>query len=251
MIQKNSSTEVVKGEGVKLYTGLTNVLIKAINPTKDELIAMGYKTELEPVYTSKNDQGKNKIRLDFYVENTIDKFRSKLTFWLEDTNIVGSKSNKTQYIDKKGKTSWAFSVAELPDFVDKESARPSFSGEETLIDFISYWANTKTGDEVRLDTMQQIIAGNVKELKSLVKDLSTNGVKVLVGVKDNKYQEIYTKCFATPYQGNLNYWTKSLNDEYKQFNADYQGSFDWKEYKGTLVAPDTALAPSVTDDLPF
>jgi len=253
---KNGATDKVVGDGKKLYTGLTNVLVKAVNPTMDELIAMGYNPQQEPVYMSTNNNGKEKVRLDFYVENTETKFKSKITFWLENEVRMNKDGDKTQYRDKFGKTGWGATVNNLPDFVDKDSARPMFIGEDDFMSFIAAWINSAEGDEIVLDSIDTIVSkGNMKELQQMVRDAVSYGVRVLVGVtKDGKYQVIYTKHFGRPYQKTTTYFTKALNGQYSQFKADY--TLDWQEYTPSLITADTETAKSPVaaggeDDLPF
>jgi hypothetical protein len=251
-VAKNEGSKKVVGDGKKLYTGLVNVLVVAINPTLAELESMGVKyITSEPEYTTTNDIGKSKTRIDIWVKNPELGVNTKFSFWVEDEISVGTTSGKAQFINKIGQTSYAFSVEETQDFFDKDGARPALKGEADLVEFIRQWANVEAAGEVSLDTIKQIAAGDVKELKDLVKDLATNGVKILLGVKDGKYQTVYTKMFGRPYQKSTNMWTKKLNDSFGQFKADYQNSLDFKEYEGALATPDVEKAATQKEDAPF
>lgn len=250
---KNGATDAVVGDGKKLYTGLTNVLVKAVNPSMEELVAMGYNPQQEPSYLSKNDKGNDKLRLDFYVENTETKFKSKISFWLENESRLSQKG-MTQYIDDFNKAGWGDSDKNgLPSFVDAATAREAFVGEEDLMNFIYNWFNCGEGDVCKLETINAIVTKqDIKELRQMIKDAATHGVRVLVGVtKDNKYQTIYTKHFGRPYQKSTTYFTKALEGKYGEFKANY--SLDWKEYTPGIITPDTEAAkvPAVADDLPF
>lgn len=60
-VQGNDSTVEVLG-GYSLYTGLANLKVLAINPTKEELEAVEFKPKEEPIYTDivfkqKNEAG--------------------------------------------------------------------------------------------------------------------------------------------------------------------------------------------------
>lgn len=251
---KNGATDAVVGDGKKLYTGLTNVLVKAVNPSMEELVAMGYNPQQEPVYMGTNANNKEKLRLDFYVENTETRFKSKLSFWLENEIRTNKDGDKTQFRDKYGKTGWGATVNNLPDFVDKDSARPMYIGEDDFMSFIAAWTNSADGDEIVLDSIDLIVSkGNIKELQQMVRDAVDYGVRVLVGVtKDGKYQVIYTKHFGRPYQKTTTYFTKALNGQYSQFKADY--TLDWQEYTPTLIISDTEERTTVaagTNNLPF
>ena len=50
-IKSNSSTEEVVGSGMKLYSGLTNVNVIAVNPTMAELHALNINVKQEPNYS--------------------------------------------------------------------------------------------------------------------------------------------------------------------------------------------------------
>jgi len=53
----------------KLYTGLCNMGIEAINPTAAELTAMGKKGDVEPTYVDTSKDGVPRIRIDFHQKN--------------------------------------------------------------------------------------------------------------------------------------------------------------------------------------
>jgi hypothetical protein len=61
----NKSDEKVFRE-IKLYTGLHNMKVVAINPTKAQLEEMGYKPQNDPVYLTVEEEVK-KLRLDFHL----------------------------------------------------------------------------------------------------------------------------------------------------------------------------------------
>ena len=63
--------------------------------------------------------------------------------------------------------------------------------------------------------------GNINELKALVHTLSSNEVRVLIGVKDDKYQQVYTKYFGRVKPQRDDLFIKALNDDYGSFNADF------------------------------
>ena len=66
-------------------------------------------------------------------------------------------------------------------------------------------------------------------------------VRVLVGVKDDKYQSIYTKYFGRIKPQRDDMFIKMLKDDYGSFNADFNADLNWGEHSPTadgLVAPD-------------
>ena len=119
--------------------------------------------------------------------------------------------------------------------------RKAYTGEETLINFVKAWANVATGDNVSFDTISSIVTGDITEVNSLVKALKGNQVRVLIGVKDDKYQQVYTKYFGRVKPQRDDLFVKALNDDYGSFNADFNADLVWGTHvaTATLVAPDT------------
>ena len=68
-----------------------------------------------------------------------------------------------------------------------------------------------------------------------------NQVRLLVGVKDGKYQQVYTKIFGRIKPQRDDLFVKSLNDEYGSFNAEFATDLQWGEFKPELavVTPDS------------
>ena len=88
--------------------------------------------------------------------------------------------------------------------------------------------------------MKNIANGDVKEVKSLVSVLKDNQVRLLVGVKDDKYQTIYNKQFGRIKPQRDDMFVKMLKDDYGTFNADFNADLKWGEHVPTadLVTPD-------------
>tara|TARA_R110000787_G_scaffold110734_1_gene219414 strand:- start:1210 stop:1998 length:789 start_codon:yes stop_codon:yes gene_type:complete len=234
-IQSNASTEEVTGTGMKTFSGLTNVNVIAINPTMVELHALDINVKQEPNYAvSFSDQSYNKVV--FWLKNSDASFRLEI---LMNSTIRTSKSGKFQWINSIGQTTWS-EDAPTYDWWKPEGERKAYVGEETLINFVKSWANVAAGDEVKFDTIDEIAAGNLTELKALSKALSTNQARVLVGVKDDKYQQVYTKYFGRVKPQRDDLFVKSLNDDYGSFNADFNADLKWGTHISTagLVSPD-------------
>tara|TARA_R110000824_G_scaffold191466_1_gene373174 strand:- start:1033 stop:1821 length:789 start_codon:yes stop_codon:yes gene_type:complete len=260
-IQSNASTEEVTGTGMKTFSGLTNVNIIAVNPTMAELHAIDINVKQEPNYTvSFSDQTYNKIV--FWLKNEDASFKLEI---LMNNTIRTSQSGKFQWINSIGQTTWS-EEAPSYDWWKPEGERKSYVGEETLINFVKAWANVAAGDEVRFDTIDAISTGNLAEIKTLVTALNINQVRVLVGVKDGKYQQVYTKFFGRVKPQRDDLFIKSLNDEYGSFNADFNADLIWGTHVSTasLVSPDTIKeeedwtmpdtpqnGKKQTEDLPF
>ena len=115
------------------------------------------------------------------------------------------------------------------------------------INFVKAWANVANGDDVSFDTISSIVTGDVTEIKALLGALKSNQVRVLIGVKDDKYQQVYTKYFGRVKPQRDDLFVKSLNDDYGAFNADFNADLKWGTHTPTtdLISPD---APAEDDD---
>ncbi len=220
-IKSNNSTEEVL-TGMVNYSGLTNVKVVAVNPSLAELHAMDIMLKQEPVYSVEFTGEKfNKIVL--WLQNADGTF--KLEILMQDKARV-SQTGKNQWMNNVGQATWS---KESPayDWWNKEGEREALVGEETLINFIKAWANVAQGDDVYLDTINDIAGGNVAELRSLIKGLSSNMARVLVGVKDDKYQQVYSKHFGRIKPQRDDFFIKELNSEYGAFNAEFNADLVW------------------------
>ena len=234
-IQSNASTEEVVG-GIKTYSGLTNVTVKAVNPTMEELHAIDINVKTEPNYTVEFS-GESYNKVVFWLANTDGNF--KLEILMQNKPKV-SQNGKNQWMNAIGQSTWS---EEAPSYEwwKKEGERKAFTGEETLINFVKAWANVASGDEVTFDTMPAIANGDLTEIKALVAALTTNEARVLIGVKDDKYQQVYTKYFGRVKPQRDDLFIKALNDDYGSFNADFNADLKWGTHVSTagLVSPDT------------
>ena len=114
------------------------------------------------------------------------------------------------------------------------------TGEETLINFVKQWANVANGDEAYFESIAKIVKGDITEVKALVKLLENNEVRLLVGVKDGKYQTVYTKVFGRVRPQRDDLFVKNLNDDYGAFNAEFDTTLTWGAFTPELavVTPD-------------
>nr|DAR32471.1 MAG TPA: hypothetical protein [Bacteriophage sp.] len=219
--------------GFDLYSGVGAVNVIAVNPNKEELVALGRNVEEEPEYTFKNEDGSELQRVTFYVRtdpeskvnNGID-VTVPISFALGKSIRVGATSGKVQVIDKYGRTAWVtkeqYEAKEIPVYsngpanIDKDY-RAAYVGEEALVDFLIQWLNVpgpasykdgkwimKEADklvdcEVSLN-MTALLAGNVKELKDLIALAHGYAVKAAFGVRTTdegkQYQAVFTRMFA-------------------------------------------------------
>jgi len=234
-IQSNASTEEVVG-GIKTYSGLTNVKVIAVNPTMTELHDLDIKVKSEPNYKVEFS-GEEYNKIVFWLNNTDGNF--KLEILMQNKPKV-SQNGKNQWMNAIGQSTWSEDEPSY-DWWKPEGQRKAYTGEETLINFVKAWANVASGDEVTFDTMPAIANGTLAEIKELVKVLSTNEVRVLIGVSNDKYQKVYTKYFGRVKPQRDDLFIKALNDDYGSFNADFNADLKWGTHVSTagLVTPDT------------
>jgi hypothetical protein len=116
-----------------------------------------------------------------------------------------------------------------------------------LIDFVKAFANVANGDDCYFETAQNIAKGDVKEIKELVKQLPDNKVRVLLGVKDEKYQQVYTKHFGRLKPKRDDLFVKRLAEDYGAFNAEYNSSLQLEVYSPALIEADKDSLPESMD----
>ena len=240
-IKSNDSTQEVIG-GIKTFSGLTNVNVLAVNPTMAELHAMDINVKQEPNYdVAFSDQEFKKIT--FWLANADGNFKLEI---LVNNTQKESKTGKFQWINNIGQVTWSTDAPSY-DWWKSEGQRKAYTGEETRINFVKAWANVANGDDVSFDTISSIVTGDVTEIKALLGALKSNQVRVLIGVKDDKYQQVYTKYFGRVKPQRDALFVKSLNDDYGAFNADFNADLKWGTHTPTtdLISPD---APAEDDD---
>ena len=238
-----------------LYTGVSPMKVVGICPTLEELQGIGFKAfDKEPVYTSKSDEGIDKVRIDVVFKN--DKVMTKAAFFLENKQRESAKTpGLFEIINNFGQNTWATSVEEAVEKVAKKSgkkwfkpegARIALSGEVNLINFIRDWANSNPEDISTIDSYSNLFKGNFKELQDLVKTLKNNTIYTLSTVKEGKYQGIYNGFFVRTQFSLDAAKVKFSNHVADQQKANYPlketYSFAFQEYKGGVIEPDAEVA---------
>ena len=236
--------EEVMGSGIQLYSGITNMNVIAVNPTMAELHAQDIKVKQEPNYYIEMN-GEEYFKICFWVKN--DEVTTRFDIFLQNKEKTSS-TGKFQWLNNVGQSTWSLE-APTYDWWKTEGQRKAYTGEETLITFIKAWANVRQGDEVFFDTIAAIVKGNVAEVKELALALEQNQVRLLIGVKDDTYQAVYTKYFGRVSPQRDDFFVKSLNDEYGTFNADFNVDLQWGTHisTATLITADDAV-PAESDD---
>jgi len=240
-IKSNQSTEEVVGGGIQLYSGLSNFNVIAVNPTLDELHELGIMLKSEPNYYVEFS-GKEYFKLTFWIKNEDLTTRFEI---LMNAEPRVSQSGKHQWLNNAGQSTWS-NDAPTYDWWKTEGTRHAFTGEETLINFAKAWANVANGDDVYFESIGKIVKGDVAEVKALAKVLSGNQIRLLIGVKDGKYQSVYTKVFGRIKPERDDLFVKNLNDEYGTFNAEFDTTLAWGPFSPQL----SLVTPDAEDDSP-
>lgn len=258
----NSSDEKVVKEA-KLYTGLANMRVVAINPNKAVLEQMGYKPQQEPVYTSTDDKGVQKLRMDFYLSGAgLDpdtQIRTKIAFFLENQDRVNQAGTKGEWINNFGRTAWGTPDAPPSTFkwFDSSTARKAKVGEADLTNFLINWLNISPQDEAKLDNFEVLFAGDYSELLSILNANPNNEVRVLLAVREGKYQSVYNRYFDRATNKRTNYWESHIKSQTEAGyppKEDFGNSFTFKEWEEPTVmqdAPPNTDGSQQTEDDPF
>jgi hypothetical protein len=239
-IESNNSEEVVAGGGYQLYTGIAAVSVVAVNPTQAELQEIGINAKEEPKYSVEiNGEEFNKIV--FYLRHDDPNMTVRFDILAKPEHRL-SKSGKAMWINNIGQMTWSEEAPAYEWWKNSDSSRKAYVGEDTLINFTKAWANVANGGKISFDTIDAIMKGDVKELKQLIKGLAANKLRVLVGVKDEKYQTVYNRHFGRLKPANDSLFVKALNEDYGSFNAEYNKDLQFGVYSPTMIVADTAAA---------
>jgi hypothetical protein len=254
-IEKNASTEEVVGAGVRLYTGISAMKVVAVNPTLKELHDLGLMFQKEPVY---------QVQFENNPGST-----TKCVFWLENENTLvpleilitpgiwkSGKNEKIKWLNKTGQDLWSEVLengkpnpSNMKDWhKNPETFYPCPRGIDKLTEFVAAWANVATDGEVKLDTYTAISKGDMSELKSLIVGLKDNSVRVLVYVRDMKYQGVYLEHFGRVKPERDDLFTKKMVGDYGQVPGEF--SMEWKEYAAKAPKPDSDTNDLPSGDLP-
>lgn len=227
----------------KLFMGIAPIQIVMVNPTTKKLAEFyGVDEEKikEPVYIKEGEIPST--RLDFYYINhpsSSVEMKGKFSIFVQN-NTRESKAGKKQYIDSFTRTSWANSLSELSaaqqnvkDFLrlDMNSVREAKPGEETIYSLLKAYGNIIPRTKpLELNSFKDLIKGNGKELEDFFGYFNAkgDGVNVMMGIKDAKYQDVFTGAFMPVNSKMTDYYKKSILGEYG-FKSYYE-SFTLTEF---------------------
>ncbi|MHA1814376.1 MAG: hypothetical protein ACTSX1_00070 [Candidatus Heimdallarchaeaceae archaeon] len=259
----DSDTAVVK-EG-RLFTGLRNMKVIAINPNKAEMEEFGYKPQNEPVYITDGElldpngtEKSKKLRLDFFLQgigiNDGETVRTKIAFFLENKHRTNKTGNKAEWINDAGRTAWGTPDAAPSHYkwYEHETARPCKMGEGDVHLFLVNWLNIQPGDEAKLDNFDALFDGNYSELRQIFGANINNEVKVLLTVRDGKYQSVYNRYFDRATNKRTSYWeshAKRQAEEGYPIKEDFSNSFTFVEWTEPTMMTDLGSTSAAADDV--
>lgn len=248
MAVSSNNSEVEVAGSVQLFTGVHNFKVIAINPTLTELQSIGIQAKKDPEY-SVTIQEETYNKLVFWCHNPEKDFRVKFEILMQPKHRASKDGSKFMYANNIGQITWSADVPAYDWWKNADQTRKAYVGEDTLINFTKAWANVANGGEVSFDTIDKIVNGDVKELREYVKILADNQLRLLVGVKDGKYQVVYNKHFGRfkPMRDDL--FIKSLNEDYGSFNAEYNPDLKPVSYSPSLITADVEESATATTEV--
>ncbi|KKN88721.1 hypothetical protein LCGC14_0246120 [marine sediment metagenome] len=266
-MKTHDSKEKVVAER-RLFTGLALVKVIAINPTMEEMDVLGIRQPKKaPVYTEEMDDGAGgkymRTRLDFYLKN--EAVSTRMALFVDEQQVRSKDKTKHQYINNHAQVTWAEDPKAFMSWYVAETARIAITGEERLHNFLWAWGNIKTfvskeeemdgktqaSIDASLNSPAKIAAGEIKELRGYLKNIANNEVRVLLGVKDYQFQDVYTGYFGRASTESHAQWLKALQSSYSQYRNDYQGNLAFKVYvppNEVDIAQDTGGATATSEE---
>ena len=239
---ENLETRTGGTSSKKLFTGIAPIKIVAVNPTREQIAAF-YDVDVEKV-KEPNYFTEDSTRIDFWYNNhdsLITPLLGKFALFV-NKQVRTSQAGKTQYIDAHSKTCWADSLGDLSERNSKladynklklDKVREALRGEEDLYALLRSYGNIDTNNSLlMLDDINNIIKGNVKELRDFFDffNKKDGGVKVLMGVKDGQYQDVWNSMFLTLTGKMSDYLKNKIIDANYGYKHYYGDSFTLKEF---------------------
>lgn len=215
--------------GVKMkYTGLANMSVVAVSPTKAVLETFGFTPEKDPAYVTEETiekNGKNVViktaRFNFILRLDIDGVDDGViiqhSIFLKGVIRKSKDEKKIEIIDKFGKSAYVtpeeFKSRNIPfEWIDANSISPALEGQVELITFMRTLAGYLKEDTMVLNDLSpggdfknlfKPDDSGFKEIKSDVKECADNKVKFLLGVRttdDGKvYQDVFPYAIGRPF----------------------------------------------------
>lgn len=235
--------EAGKETNITIFTGLGTVKVLKVNPTKEELESIGINLKSDPSYVDVDDDGKGRVRIDFWVKKEPEDVITKVTFFLINSLDRVSANGNVQFVNKFGQSTWSKSLEDLKanekisKWFDVHSARASYSGEAQLLDFIKAWLSIGNTTECSIESISRLFKGDVNELSQLVTKYPERTVQVLFYERDG-YQSVYNRYFSRGTNVKTTKWIETLSE----FNGNYQGSLVFQKFDQISNSTSTTVA---------
>lgn len=205
--REQSSSEIVR------KVGLFEANVIAVNPSAEEykeVLGIELKEDSKQTeYLGTSQEGNTTLRVDFWLEETKNKNRFKVTFFLEDKERENKDGTKKQFINNVGVCSWAADENTLPDWFKGRDYRVANVGEEDFYNFLRTWLGKldyRDAETVLSLDWKTVMKGNLKDVKSQVDGEYSTPVVALATIKtvekdgDRKeYQNVFNKAFLPSY----------------------------------------------------
>ena len=276
----------------RLFVGVENFHVTAVNPTMAELNAMGIRATEEPVYYGKADRDFGQgvkpyeyfnIRAFLDNKDVANPIKTQVQYTVYK-DVQEASTGKVSVINRYGGTTWlereALETGVLPNNMQwfvTDGMRESYRGEGNLIFFVKALRNlpnvnknTSKQDKEKgvamftLEDLDNMFAGNFKDIRKIILDSSDQKVGFMLGVNmaDGKYyQTLYTRMPLKPYVRATNA-TQYIVENIRKAQAAGSYStiyFDLddtqlKEFDPSSIVVDqtvTSGSNDADDDLPF
>lgn len=257
MIKGN--TKIENESKSQLYTGLTVVTVKAVNPTRSELNKLLEKEDSEEdkeiEYKGEDREGNERVRLVFWLYDETTKRNFPYSFNLVNKERKNKNEDKNQYINSVCLTSWADQESNLQDwftkFLDKQKqeigekqVRKALVGEEELGTILRSWLGKLNWNDpetsVVVDT-SKLFKEDFSELKDQVNGDYSSSFVALLGVKtdendtEKQYQQVYGKSFLpagfmTYIENGFNFKTDYSKRVWQKFQEEVTGEYGFSSF---------------------
>ena len=249
----------------KMFTGFAPIQIMLVNPSRKALAAF-LEVEEDKV-KDPNYVGERSTRIDLWYKNHSSfkqEFKGKFSIFVDNNSRVSKNTGKKQWIDDFTKSAWAENLASLSEQqanlaaerrIDLKSVREARGGEELVYSLLKAYGNLapKTRPLV-LSSWNSLVKGDGTELQEFFNhyNRSEGGIRVLLGIRDGKYQDVFTGVFLTMTGKITDYVNKIITGDYG-FKSFYNNSYTFSEYNEEMapnVSEVDSNAPAIMFDDP-
>ena len=220
----------------------------AINPNQEQLNAIGIAAKKDPEYLHED-----MVRINVWCQSLFTKEELVKHGMKEQIVVPASFQVSPAAAVYEGTYTWINTLGVTAKGTETEpptdewfkptGARVAYKGEKALIGFIRAWVNASEGDEVSLDTWEDIFRGNVKELRELLAAYPEN---VVCGMMQIRERTTDNRPFHELFPYHFERWNRSGTLVWQSFFTRYKiaprgvWSYDITEYepKAAPVEPD-------------